>query len=223
MNASNNNDRVKKEVSKDEEMLKLVVAITSDLDCFPDAIAVYNKLKDSLSVVDGVPMYGRRVIIPKCLRQDVLQCLHSAHQCPVRMNDRAKHSVYWPGITSDIENIRNSCSYCNRNAPSQAMMPPMPLASPEYPHQMIVGDYFDVKGKTWLVLADRFSGWLSLHYFKKEATAADLIQNMKKYFSIFGIAEHFSSDSGPQFQSSQFKNFLKSWGVEHRTSSSYFP
>ena len=101
LNASNNNDRVKKEVSKDEEMLKLVVAITSDLDCFPDAIAVYNKLKDSLSVVDGVPMYGRRVIIPKCLRQDVLQCLHSAHQCPVRMNDRAKHSVYWPGIMSE--------------------------------------------------------------------------------------------------------------------------
>ena len=65
---------------------------------------------------------------------------------------------------------------------------------------MIVGDYFDVKGKTWLVLADRFSDWPSLHYFKKEATAADLIQNMKKYFSIFGINEHFLSDSGPQFQ-----------------------
>ena len=223
MNASNNNDRVKKEVSKDEEILKLVDAITSDLDCFPDAIAVYNKLKDSLSVVDGVPMYGRRVIVPKCLRKDVLECLHSAHQCPVRMNDRAKHSVYWPGITSDIENIRNSCSYCNRNAPSQAMMPPMPLASPEFPHQMIVGDYFDVKGKTWLVLADRFSGWLSLHYFPREATAADLIRHLKDYFSTFGISEHFSSDNGPQFQSSQFKNFLKSWGVEHRTSSSYFP
>ena len=67
-------DEIKKEVAKDEEMLKLVDAITSDLDCFPDAIAVYNKLKDSLSVVDGVPMYRRRVIIPKCLRQDVLQC-----------------------------------------------------------------------------------------------------------------------------------------------------
>ena len=27
--------------------------------------------------------------------------VHSAHQCPVRMNDRAKHSVYWPGIMSE--------------------------------------------------------------------------------------------------------------------------
>ena len=88
---------------------------------------------------------------------------------------------------------------------------------------MIVGDYFDIKSKTWLVLADRFSGWLSLHYFPREATAADLIRNLKEYFSTFGIAMHFSSDSGPQFQSSQFRNFLKSWGVEQRTSSSYFP
>ena len=216
-------DKVKKEVTKDEEMMKLVDAITRDLDCLPDSLSAYNKLRDSLSVVDGVPMYGRRVIIPRSLRQEVLECLHSAHQCPVRMNDRAKHSVYWPGITTDIENIRSSCSYCNRNSPSQAMMPPMPLASPEYPHQMIVGDYFDVKGKTWLVLADRFSGWLSMHYFPREATATDLISHLKNYFAIFGIAEHFSSDSGPQFQSSQFKNFLKSWGVEHRTSSAYFP
>ena len=60
-------DRVKDEVAKDDEMKKLVDAITSDLDCFPDSITAYNKLKDSLSVVDGVPMYGRRVIVPKCL------------------------------------------------------------------------------------------------------------------------------------------------------------
>merc|ERR1712025_343857 len=28
---------------------------------------------------------------------------------------------------------------------------------------------------------------------------------------------------GPQFVSSQFQHFLKSWGIEHRTSSAYFP
>ena len=54
-------DKVKKEVQKDQEMLKLVDAITnlSDLDNFPDYLSQYSKLKESLSVVDGVPMYGR--------------------------------------------------------------------------------------------------------------------------------------------------------------------
>ena len=168
-------------------------------------------------------MYGRRLIVPKSLRQGVLECLHSAHQCPVKMNDRARHSVYWPGITSDIENVRRACVYCTKNSPTQPLMPPLPLASPDYPFQMIVGDYFDIKGKTWLVIADRFSGWLSLFHSPKEASATELIRNLKNYFTTFGIAEHFASDSGPQFRSSLFQDFLKSWGVQHRTSSSYFP
>ena len=218
-------EKVKQETQKDQEMLKLVEAITqmSDYDSFPDYLSAYSKLKEHLSVVDGVPMYGRRLIIPSTLRQNILECLHSAHQCPSKMNDRAKHSVYWPGITSDIESIRQACTYCNRNAPTQPMMPPLPLASPDFPFQMIVGDYFTVKSKTWLVVADRFSGWLSLYYYPKEASASDLIRNLKDYFITFGISEQFASDSGPQFTSSLFQNFLKSWGIEHRTSSSYFP
>ena len=62
--------------------------------------------------------------------------------------------------TADLENLRESCSY--RYAPSQAMMPPQPLASPDYPFQMVVADYCNIKGKSWLVLCDRFSGWLSV-------------------------------------------------------------
>ena len=46
---------------------------------------------------------------------------------------------------------------------------------------------------------------------------------MKDYFAIFGICDQFSSDCGPQFKSSQFQSFLKTWGVEHRVSSSYHP
>ena len=105
-------EKVKQEVQKDQEMLKLVEAITnmSDFDNFPDYLSAYSKLKESLSVVDGVPMYGRRLIVPSTLRQSILECLHSAHQCPVKMNDRARHSVYWPGITSDIKNIRRQFS-----------------------------------------------------------------------------------------------------------------
>ena len=88
-------EKIQVEVQKDPEMLQLVDAITnlSDLDNFPDPLSVYNKLRDSLLVVDGVPMYGRRAIIPRSLRQQILECLHSAHQCPVRMTDRAKQCI----------------------------------------------------------------------------------------------------------------------------------
>ena len=139
-------------------------------------------------------MYGRRLIVPSNLRQSVLECLHSAHQCPVKMNDRAKQSVYWPGITSDIEIMRKACVYCNRNAPTQPMMPPLPLAGPDFPFQYIVADYFDVKSKTWLVIADRFSGWLSLSYFPREASATDLIKILKEHFTTFGTGFQFRAE-----------------------------
>ena len=116
------------------------------------------------------------------------------------------------------------CSYCERNSPSQAAMPPLPLQSPEYPHQMVTADYCNIKGKSWLVIADRFSGWLSVYYYPRDASSNDLIKTLKDYFSIFGVCEHFSSDEGPQFRSAQFQEFLKTWGVvQHRVSSAYHP
>ena len=140
------------------------------------------------------------------------------------MIDRAKHAVYWPGLIDDIERTRKSCSICDRNAPSQTQMPPLTLASPDFPFQMIAMDYFENKGKSWLVIADRFSGWLSLNYFPREATSSELISRLKNYFCTFGIPEEISSDDGPQFRSNQLKQFLQDWGVKnHRVSSAYHP
>ena len=169
-------------------------------------------------------MLGRRVIVPSSCRRRVLDSLHSAHQGSAKMLERAKHLVYWPGIVDDLEQTRKRCSICDRNAPSQAMMPPLPLESPEFPFQMIAMDYFEVKGKSWLAIADRFSGWLSLFYFPREASSQELINILKNYFCTYGIPEQVASDDGPQFRSNQFKQFLTSWGVnKHRVSSSYHP
>ena len=37
------------------------------------------------------------------------------------------------------------------------------------------------------------------------------------------VPEEIASDGGPQFKSSEFKNFLKSWGIRHRLSSAEYP
>ena len=75
---------------------------------------------------------------------------------------RAQHTVFWPGIFNDLEVIRARCRECNVKAPSQAALPPRQLASPEYPFHMIVADCCTIKSRTWLVVADRFTGWVSV-------------------------------------------------------------
>ena len=218
-------DRVKKAVMEDESMKKLRDRIHQtpyDQD-FPGELRDFNKIKHDLHVLDEVPMYGNRLIIPPSLRNEVLGHIHSAHQSVGKMYDRAMQTVYWPGLYSDIEGVRSACEQCNKTAPSQPAIPPFPLASPEYPHQMVVGDYCSIKGKTWLILADRFSGWISVYYFSKEATAAELVKILKLQFSTFGVAENFSSDDGVQFRSQAFQQFLQLWGGDTQGQFRLFP
>ena len=119
----------------------------------------YWQHRNVLTQVDGVPLYKTRVIIPKSLRAEILEVLHSAHQGVTGMLERAQSSVWWPGITPQIHELRNKCKNCNENAPSQPSAPPVPLENPEYPFQQVVADYFQEQGKNYLVIADRFSGW----------------------------------------------------------------
>ena len=106
--------RIRKETESDTEMQQLNKAIQ---DCpaeenFPLSVDQYNRYREALSVLDGVPMYGRRVIVPAGLRSEVLQCLHSGHQGTSKMNERALQVVFWPGITTDIETIRQGRDRC---------------------------------------------------------------------------------------------------------------
>jgi hypothetical protein len=178
---------------------------------------------------DSETTYTCRMMYPcmggmSCLRGEVLAGLHAAHQCVTKVHDRAMHAVFWLGLYKDLEGVRNSCSYCNKFTPTQAALPPHELLSPDYPFQMIVMDYCSIKGKSWLVCADRFTGWVSTYYFPREAVASDLVRLMKEYFATFGVAEHISSDEGSQFVSSKFVNFLQSWGADcHKISSAYNP
>ena len=168
--------------------------------------------------MDGVIFYGNRILIPGSLRQEVLVILHEAQQGVEGMYHAAQHSVMWPGLYRDLEGIRSACDACNLNAKSNPKLPPRPVADPEYPFQMISLDYFNIKGKQWLVLVDRYSGWFCLRYHSGEATNKELRQ-----FTRFGVPDELALDDGPQFRAKETKDFLHRWGVNHRTSSSYNP
>ena len=218
-------ERVKLATEKDQEMLCLrdAIANTDPASKLPDDLSEYNRYRDRLTVLDGVNMYGCRAIIPAALRHEVLQGLHAAHQCVGGMLERAKQTVFWPGIYLALEEVRSKCVECNTKAPSQSALPPLPLASPEYPFHMIVADYCTIKAKTWLVVADRFTGWVSVFYFPREALAKELVAILREMFCTFGVAENLSTDDGSQFRSAEMETFLQRWGVTPRLSSSYNP
>ena len=76
----------------------------------------------------------------------------------------------------------------------------MPLVSPDYPFQFVVAHYCFIKAKTWLIFVDCFTGWVSVYYFEKEATANGLVKILRELFTTFGVAENLTTDDGPQFR-----------------------
>ena len=100
-----------------------------------------------------------------------------------------------------------------RNAPSQLAGRPVWPPSPEYPFQLIVGDYFTKAGHNYLVLGDRYSGWVSLFPAGTgEFDAEALIKRLREYFVTFGVPTEYASDDGPQFKSGKLQKFLKNMG-----------
>ena len=86
-----------------------------------------------LFVFDNVVLMQDRVVIPP-LRKQVLLALHSAHQGVNGMGLNVQSTVFWPGITEDVQAICDQCRPCIRNAPSRAKLPPI---EPIFPQRLL--------------------------------------------------------------------------------------
>jgi len=178
-------------------------------------------MRDELYCIDNVTFKGRKMLIPKRLRGKVLEGLHAAHQGEVSMKFNARERLFWPGLDSDISLKRKQCQSCNENAPSQAAESLVMTPTPDSPFEKKVTDLCEINGYSYLVYADRYSGWAEVT--KLKCSKFDTVQrHLMSWFTTFGIPDEISSDGGPPFNSSKYDNFCKSWGIKKRLSSAHY-
>ena len=177
-----------------------------------DDLKPFFKFRHDLHVVGGIVCYKDSVVIPCKLRSKVLNIIHGAHQGVSGMISRVEDSVFWPSITTDIIKMRGQCMTCTKNAPSQPMGSPVPPPTPSYPFQYVVMDYLSLAGHNYLIIGDRFSGWLSIYETGQgQFDGKTLVKKMREWCEHFNIPEEVASDGGPQMMLTIFQESLKAW------------
>ena len=181
----------------------------------------YFGIRSELSVQEGLLIRGDRIVIPYAMRLEVLKHIHSGHLGIEKCRERAKMSVWWPGISSEIKDMVSRCKFCIEKRPTQTREPLIPSTLPNKPFEKIGADLCEFKGQQFLVMVDYYSRYIDLCYLPK-AKSFDVICRMKNTFSHHGIPNIVVTDGGPQFTSHEFKKFSKEWGFTHETSSPHY-
>ncbi|XP_055585053.1 uncharacterized protein K02A2.6-like [Uranotaenia lowii] len=178
--------------------------------------------RDELAVYDGLVFKSNQVVVPLGLRKKMLNAIHSGHSGIQSCIRRAKQVVFWVNMNTDIQNLVEGCSICQRHQRCNTKSTIASKDVPELPFERVASDLFHFRGADYVVIVDSYSNFFD---FKKlsDPTSEAVILEMKTWFSVHGIPKIVESDNGPQYSSEKFRKFANDWGFEHLTSSPHFP
>ena len=97
----------------------------------PDSLKSYWNSRGELSVVGNLILKATRILIPSSLRLEVLDKIHQGHQGIVKCRARAKESVWWPGLSREIQDMIQGCRICLQHKVNT----PEPLIPSKFPER----------------------------------------------------------------------------------------
>jgi hypothetical protein len=158
--------------------------------------SVWNKisvLDDAILVIDA-----NQIVVPIKLRHQILQQLHEPHAGINRTGALARKHFHWPGLSTDIASMIDNCDKCQLLFPSQAAEPLQRQPRLVVPMQSVSMDLYEVRGRQFLVMCDRFSYfcWTAQLNTLKSSTVIMIIDT---WLHSVGFPQYNFLDSGPQF------------------------
>ena len=174
-----------------------------------------------LTMVDDLLLYNDRIVIPREMRLEMLDKLHKSHLEITKCRALAQTSIWWPNITSQIEEMVKKCSICAKLRPP-TREPLLASSFPDQPWSRVAMDLFELKGKTFLLVVDYHSRWPEIRILD-HLTSSAVITRLKSIFATHGIPDIVISYNGPQFASTEFQKFTKEYGFTNTTSSPRYP
>ena len=127
-----------------------------DRQRFEDKPKPFWFVQNEFSVNNDLLLRGSRIVVPELLQQELLGQLHEGHQGIVKSQNRAKISIWWPGISKQLEQfIQKYHTFCKN---FQIITEPLITTEvPSRPWEKVALDLYEFKGASYILVVDYFS------------------------------------------------------------------
>ena len=223
--SKDNQLKIKNATKQDQEMQMLRDTVLKGWpqrkDQVPPEIRPYWNFRDEITFVEEMLFKGQKLIVPKSLRKEMLAIIHESHLGINKCKSRARDSLFWIGMVSEVEQTVRNCTVCAQNQRANVKEPLIPGIIPDRPWSHVSADIMELNNRHYLVTVDRYSKWVELNLLEN-MTSKNVIKHLKSQFSRYGIPDQFYSDNQSTFVSTEFRNFAKEYGFDCVTSSATF-
>lgn len=178
--------------------------------------------RDELVVYEGILFKANQVVVPQSLRKKMLTAIHSGHSGLHSCIKRAKQSMFWINMTSDIQEMVDACRICQKHQRDNVKQTIISKEIPSLPFERVATDLFHFKGNDYILIVDSYSSFFDFKKLK-DLSSRSAVAKLKEWFAVHGIPRVLESDNGPQYASEEFKVFAREWNFDHSTSSPCFP
>lgn len=182
----------------------------------------YFDVRHELTVQGNIVFKGHQVLVPFSLRRELLEVTHATHIGMEGCLRRARESLYWPGMSSEIKDFVAKCDVCQSYQQKQVKEPLLQHDLTSKAWEKLGIDLASIDSRNLLVVVDYYSNYIEVARVAT-TTSRSIIRELQIIFARFGIPRIVMTDNGPQFASAEFAAFAKSWGFVHQTSSPGYP
>lgn len=97
-------------------------------------------VRADLCIANGLVLRQIRIVIPRPMRQGMLQHIHEGYLGKEKCKTRVREVVHWPGINKDSEEMILKCETCLTHHHKQTIEPVLTADLPTAPWQKVAPD-----------------------------------------------------------------------------------
>ena len=146
----------------------------------------------------------------------MLSLAHEGHLGIFGTKQKLYSKVWWPGIEKDAEKHCKTCCGCQLVSRPSPQEPIMSTALPTGPWRELAIDLLGSlpTGESILVIVDYYSRCYKIDIMRS-TVALKVTSSLEKIFSRHGLPESLTSDNGPEFIATEFREYMGQQGITH--------